>query len=100
MPRNQGNRQIDAPKKGAILALSDATKLLNLQVAERLGVAESTVRNVQKHAREAEKKNIDPYSPQAIEPHHRPGRPTAIDHRTQRLLIRHATKNKAQRKKA
>lgn len=95
-----GRKHLEAPAKGGVLALSNATNLSNVQIAETFGCAESTVRRVKTRAQEAEKENIDPYSQEAHQ--HRPGkgRHLKIDIRTQRRLVRHATKNKTQRHKS
>lgn len=58
-----------------------------------------TVVNVLKRAGEAEKENLDPLSLEAHQRRPQSGRPPAINERQQRQLIRHATKNRFQRRK-
>ncbi len=100
MGRTARKSNVGVPKRVAMLGFSNANAASNRQIATAFDVDENTVRNIQKRASEADKENIDPYSEQAHQQRPRPGRPPVISLRTQRQLIRHATKNRFQRLKA
>ncbi len=100
MPRKSGDIELDPVKRGILLDATLFSNISNRQAAKRIGVDEGTVRNVRKRAEEAEKENLDPFTSKALQPRQRSGRPYAIDRRIERQLIRHATKNKVQRRKA
>lgn len=98
MARTKGAVDLPEAKRGALLEISNTNHLSNRQLAKKYSCGKSTVANVKKRAREAEKENIDPLSSEAH--HRRPqlGRPPAINERQQRRLVRHATKNRFRRK--
>lgn len=99
MPRRSGDVELDPVKKGVLLDATLNHNVPNRQAAKLIGKSEGTVRNVLKRAHEAEKENIDPLTTEALQPRPRSGRPFALDERDERQLIRHATKNKLQRRK-
>ena len=99
MPRNKGNIDLSAPKKGALMALSNLNNVSNRQVADVFHCDEKTVRNVKKRVSEAEKENIDPFSLEAHQRRPQSGRPLVINDRLLRRLVRHATKNRFNRRK-
>lgn len=100
MGRTATKPNLPEAKRGALIALTSVSNTSNRQLAKEFDCDEKTVRNVVKRAREAEKENIDPFCSIALQQRPRPGRPPAISKRTQRQLIRHATKNRYQRRKA
>ncbi|KAI4086765.1 MAG: hypothetical protein L6R37_008387 [Teloschistes peruensis] len=98
MPRKKGDNGLPAAKRGALIALSNHTNMSDVQIAKSQRVSRRTVSNTKKRALENDKENIDPYSNYAPQP--RKGRPPAISDHDARQLIRHATLNRAQRKKS
>ena len=100
MGRTAGKPNISEATRGALIALSHTNHTPNRQLAYRYECDEKTVRNVLDRAREADEENIDPLSSQAHQPRPKSGRPPVITERLQRQLIRHATKNRVQRRKA
>lgn len=100
MGRTAGNSNLTEAKKGALIALKQTNNTPNRQLAAQYDCDEKSVRNVLKRVGEAEKENIDPFSSEVLQQRPRSGRPPVISIRTQRQLIRHATKNKFQRRKS
>ena len=100
MPRNKGNNDIPAPKKGASAALSNANNLSNRQIAKEYHCDEKSIRNAKKRVSDAEKENRDPFSMTVHQRQPQSGRPSIITDRLLRQLIRHATKNRYQRRKS
>ena len=94
MGRTKGAKDLQLLKRGALIALKETSNLSNRELGDRYHCHEKTVRNTLKTASAAEKENIDPLSTQALQRRLESGRPYAITPRTQRALIRHATKNK------
>ena len=99
MGRTAAKPNIPEPKRGALLALADKQVGSKRKLAEAFDCSKDTVRNIQKRAREAEKENIDPNSSETHQQRPRPGQPCKLSIRTKRQLIRHATKNRYQRRK-
>ena len=100
MAKTKGAHELSQAQFGGILeAKSNPNNESNRRIAKRYKCSESSVRNVAKRAREAEKENIDPLTPKACTPKPRPGRPFAVSPRDSRRLIRQAIKNKYQRRK-
>ena len=99
MGRTKGAKDLQLPKRGALIALKETSNLSNRELGDRYHCHEKTVRNTLKTASASEKENIDPLSTQALQRRPQSGRPYAITPRTQRALIRHTTKNKVQRRK-
>ena len=98
--RIKGARDLPQAKRGGLLELSKHSNISKRQLAKAYGCNRQTVANVIKRAGEAEKENIDPLSSEAHQRRPQSGRPFAIDERLQRQLIRHATKNRFQRRKS
>ena len=99
MPRTKGTKDLSEAKRGTLLEVSKTSNISNRQLAKRYRCDKKTVANVLKRAGEAEKENIDRLSSQAHQRRPQSGQPPAINERQQRQLIRHATKNKYQRRK-
>ena len=99
MPRTKGATDLPETKRGALIELKKENNISNRRLAKKYRCGRQTVANVLKRAGEPEKENIDPLSPTAHKRRPQSGRPLAINERQQRQLIRHATKNKFQRRK-
>ncbi|KAF6227886.1 hypothetical protein HO133_007614 [Letharia lupina] len=99
MGRTKGKTDLSGPKKGVLVALSNLNNASNRQIAKAYKCDEKTVRNTKKRVSEAEKENIDPLSSEVHQRRPQSGRPLAINERLLRRLIRHATKNRFQRRK-
>ena len=80
--------------RGILEVKSNPNNKSNRRITKRYKCSKSSVRNIAKRAREAEKENIDPLTPKAYTPKLRPGRPFAILPRNSRRLIRQVIKNK------
>lgn len=100
MGRTKGAKDLTNPKRGALTELSKQCYTSNRQLASIYKCDEKTVRNTRKKAAQAEKENIDPLSTEAFQRRPQSGRPPVISLRAQRSLIRHATKNRYQRRKS
>ena len=99
MPRTKGSREIDAATKGAIIIATDIYDKPHTEVARDLNVSNSSIQAVRKRVHDdANKENVPPIQA-ANNRHSRSGRPVKIDVRDRRRLVRHATKNKANRRK-
>ena len=95
MAKTKGAHELSqAQFRGILEAKSNPNNKSNRRITKRYKCSKSNVRNIAKRAREAEKENIDPLTPEACIPKPRPGRPFAISPRDSRRLIRQATKNK------
>lgn len=99
MGRTAGAIDLPEAKRGALIALSKNNGTSNRQLARQYQCDEKTVRNTLSKASDAEKENIDPLSSEVHQRRPQSGRPSIITPRTQRSLIRHATKNSYQRRK-
>ena len=99
MPRTTRATDLSGVEKGYILATKQATNLSNRNIAEKIGRDEKSVRKFLRQADECDKENIDPLHSNALNPTPRPGRPSMLDERDIRRLIRQATKNRKQRRK-
>lgn len=99
MPRTRGSNDLPEAKRGALIEVKKTSNISNRQLAKRYRCDKKTVANVLKRAGEAEKENIDPLTSEAHQRRPQSGRPLAINERQQRQLIRHATKNRFQRRK-
>ena len=99
MPRIKGSSDLSEVKRDALIEVSKANNISNRQLAKRYQYDKKTVANVLKRAGDAEKENIDPLSSKAHRRRPQPGRSIKIDDRQLRILIRHVTKNKFQRRK-
>ena len=99
MPRTKGATAIDPATQGAILIAIDEYDKPYSDVARTLGTSRQVVKQMRDrvHA-EADKENIPPL--QVVNTQRpRSGRPLRLDVRDRRRLVRHATKNKANRRK-
>lgn len=99
MGRNSGDKDLSDLKKGGILALRQYSNLSNRKIAKLQNCDEKSVRNARRVASQAEKENRDPMNPLIHKKKPRPGRPHILNNRDARRMIRHATKNKANRRK-
>ena len=99
MGRTKGESNLSEAQRGEILALADANVAPKREIVNTFNCDDKTVGNILKRARQAEKENIDLYSSQAHQQHPRPGQPRKFGPRTERQLVKHATKNKYQRRK-
>ena len=99
MPRYSGTSDLTLAQVGAIIIATDVHNDYNRDVAEAVNCSESAVRSVRKRVHEeADKENI-PSIQAANTKQPRSGRLPKLDYRDRRRLIRHATKNKANRRK-
>ena len=99
MPRTTGATDLSEAKRGALIELKKENNTSNRQLTSKYKCGKSTVANILKRAEEAEKKNLDPLSSKTHQRRSQSGRPLAINERQLRQLIRHAIKNKFQRRK-
>ena len=99
MPRTKGATAIDPAKQGAILIAIDKYDRPYTEVAQELGLTPEAISAARKrvHA-QADKENI-PSLAAANTKQPRIERPHKLDVRDRRRLVRHATKNKANRRK-
>ena len=100
MGRTTGSKDLELPKRGALIELHNTSHISKAQLAKKYNCDRKTVRNVLKRAENAEKENLDPLSSEAHQRRPSSGRPPIINDRQQRSLIRHATKNRFQRRKS
>ena len=100
MAKTKGAHELSQAQFGGILeAKNQAFNECNRRIAKCYKCSESSVRNMAQRAADADKENIDPFTPEACTAKPRSGRPFAISPRNSRRLIRQATKNKYQRRK-
>ena len=99
MPRTKGSNNLLEIKRGALIEVKKTNNIFNRQLAKRYRYDKETIANVLKRAEEAEKENLDSLSSEAHQRRPQLGRPLTINERQQRQLIRHATKNRFQRRK-
>lgn len=99
MGRIKGAVDLPEAKRGALIELKNNFNISNRQLAKKYDCNKETVRNIVNRAGDAEKENIDPLSSEAHQRRPQSGRPLAINARLRRRLVRHATKNKFQRRK-
>ena len=99
MPRYSGTTDLTPAQAGAIIIATDNYGVPNTKAAEQVGCSESAVRALKKRVyEEADKENISPLQA-ANTKQPRSGRPSKLDVRQRRRLVRHAIKNKANRRK-
>ena len=63
MGRIEGKPNLSEAKRGALIALKYTNNTSNRQLADRFDCDKNTVRNILERAEEAEKENIDLFSP-------------------------------------
>ena len=79
MGRTAAKPNLLLPKRGALLALADEQIGFKRNLAKDFDYSKTTVQNIQKRAREAEKENIDPYSLEAHQQRPRTGQPRKLN---------------------
>ena len=99
MVRKEGDRDLSPVKNGEILFAVKYTDQYDAQIAHNVGCNPQTVANNRKRVYESDKENINPEDLLATKKP-RTGRPHKLDSRDERRLVRYATKNRFQRKKA
>ena len=100
MGRTKGAKDLANPKCEALIELRKQCHTSNCQLSSIYKCDEKTVQNTCKKAAQAEKENIDPLSTEAFQRRPQSGQPSVISLCAQRSLIRHATKNRYQRRKS
>ena len=96
MPRN---KEFNAAQQGAIIMSTDVYNELYFEVARKLGTSRQAVRQMHERVHEeADKENIHPLTACTIK-QPRSERSLKLDVRDRRRLIRHAIKNRANRRK-
>ena len=99
MPRRSGDKALSLAKQGAILALTNISNLLNREAFRRLNHNESTIRKAKKRIyASTDKENILLLEIVEISLP-RSERPSKLNVRDRRRLVRYVTKNKTNRRK-
>ena len=94
MGRTTGSKDLELPKRGALIELYNTSYISKAQLAKKYNCDRKTVRNILKRVENAEKENLDLLSSEAHQRRPSLGRPPIINDRQQRSLIRYATKNR------